>query len=125
MSLFFDFFRSLLLRSKKHSFLFKISKNVFSWLSLLKKKNIKKGRFFDKNHGLTPVQNVDFFDVFRTSLLLKPELRDVLPTSQISIPQLIYVKRFSVYQIKIIYKEYMHFICWNRGRKNAKKILAV
>ena len=22
---------------------------------------MKKGRFFDKNHGLTPLQNVDFF----------------------------------------------------------------
>ena len=27
----------------------------------LKKKNMKKGRFFDKNHGLTNLQNVDFF----------------------------------------------------------------
>ena len=27
----------------------------------------KKVDFFDKNHGLTPLQNVDFFDYVRTS----------------------------------------------------------
>ena len=27
-----------------------------------------KGRYFEKNHGLTPLQNVDFFDFLRTSL---------------------------------------------------------
>ena len=32
-----------------------------------KKKNIEeKSRIFDKNHGLTPLQNVDFFDYVRT-----------------------------------------------------------
>ena len=29
---------------------------------------MKKGQCFDKNHGLTPLQNVDFFDSFRTLL---------------------------------------------------------
>ena len=29
---------------------------------------MKKGRFFDKSHGLTPLQNVDFLDYVRTSL---------------------------------------------------------
>ena len=57
----FDFFRTLLFRSKKHSFLSRISKNVSSWLFWLKKKEWKKGRFFEKNHGLTPLQNVHFF----------------------------------------------------------------
>ena len=33
----------------------------FLWLFLLKRNIWKKGRFFDKNHGLTPLQNVDFF----------------------------------------------------------------
>ena len=28
---------------------------------------MKKGRFFDKSHGLTPLQNVDFLDYVRTS----------------------------------------------------------
>ena len=35
-----------------------------------KKKNIEeKSRIFDKNHGLTPLQNVDFLDFLRTFLL--------------------------------------------------------
>ena len=111
---FFDSFRTLLFRSKKHYFLSRRSKNVSFWLCLLKKnisifwqkpwtnlfgkmsifsnllevqfcglksiffypgyqkmflsgffcskKNIwEKGRFFDKKHGLTPFQIVDFF----------------------------------------------------------------
>ena len=29
---------------------------------------MKRGQCFDKNHGLTPLQNVDFFDSFRTLL---------------------------------------------------------
>ena len=124
MSIFFYFARTSLFRSKKHSFLSRISKNVSFWLFLVKKKmrkrsifwqkpwtnpfakfrffrvfynftfqvqkafftiqNIKKmflfgffcwkkkiwekGRFFDKNHGLTPLQSVHFFEFFRTSL---------------------------------------------------------
>ena len=39
---------------------------------------------------------------------VKPELRGVLPMSQILIPKLTYVKRFRVYQIKIIKKEYIY-----------------
>ena len=35
---------------------------------------MKKSRFFDKNHGLTPLQNVDFFDLFRTSLFRSKKL---------------------------------------------------
>ena len=59
---FFDLFRTSLFRSKKHCFLSRISKNVSLWLFFAKKKNIwEKGRFFDKNHGLTPLQNVVFF----------------------------------------------------------------
>ena len=59
---FLEFLRTFLLWSKKHSFLSRISKKVSFWLFLLKKKNIwEKGRFFDKNHRLTPWQNVHFF----------------------------------------------------------------
>ena len=54
------------------------------------------------------------------TVTIKPELRDVLPTSQTSIPWLIYVKRYGVYQFKIIYKDYMNFIYWNCGRKKCK-----
>ena len=65
---FLEFFRTYLLWSKKHSFLSRILKNVSFWLSLLKKHIWEKDRFFEKNHGLTPWQNVHFFDFFRTSL---------------------------------------------------------
>ena len=58
---FFDFARVSLFRFKKHFFLSRISKNVSLWLFLLKRNIWEKGRFFDKNHGLTPLQNVDFF----------------------------------------------------------------
>ena len=61
---FFDFFRTSLVWSKKHCFLFKISKNVFSWLCLLKRKNMKKRSIFWKKRGLTPLKNLDFFDCF-------------------------------------------------------------
>ena len=65
---FFRLFRTFFLWSKKHSFLSRISKNLSFCLSLLKKQDQEKGQFFDKNHGLTPFQNVDFFEFFRTSL---------------------------------------------------------
>ena len=42
------------------------------------------------------------------TVTVKPELRGVLPTSQILIPKSTYVKRFRVYQIKIIRKEYIY-----------------
>ena len=54
--------------SKKHCFLLKISENVFSWLSLLKK-NMKKSSIFWKKRGLTLLKDLDFLDCFETSLL--------------------------------------------------------
>ena len=39
------------------------------------------------------------------TVTVKPELRGVLPTSQILIPKSTYVKRFRVYQIKITGKK--------------------
>ena len=65
---FLELFRTFLFWSKKHSFLSKILKKVSFWLSLLKKNIWEKGRFFDKNHALTPFQNVKFFYFFWTSL---------------------------------------------------------
>ena len=67
MSIFFDFVRTSLFRSKKHCFLSRISKNVSFWLFFLKKNIWEKGRFLDKSHGLTPLQNVNFLDYVRTS----------------------------------------------------------
>ena len=58
---FFYFARVSLFRSKKHSLLSRISKYASFLLFLLKKNIWWKGRFFDKNYGLTPLQIVDFF----------------------------------------------------------------
>ena len=66
---FFDFFRISLFRSKNQSFLSRILKNVSFWRFLLKKNISEKGRFFDKNHGLTPFQNAAFLEFFGTFLL--------------------------------------------------------
>ena len=129
MSIFFDFVRTSLLRSKKHYFLSKRSKNVslllfaqkkfirkrsifwqkpwtnpfakcqyfltllelhFSGLKsivfypeyqkmflfgfLCSKEQMRKRSIFQKNHGLTPLRNVDFFDFFRTSLFRSKKL---------------------------------------------------
>ena len=63
-----EFFRTFLFWSKKHSFLSRISKTLSFWLFLVKKNILEKGRFLDKNHELTPLQNVDFLDFARTSL---------------------------------------------------------
>ena len=46
----------------------KINKCFFLAFFAQKKNILEKGRFFDKNHGLNPLQNADFFDFFRTSL---------------------------------------------------------
>ena len=60
MSIFFDFVKTSLLRSKKLSFLSRISKNVSFFLFW----------FFDKHHRLTPLQNVDSLEFYRTFLFL-------------------------------------------------------
>ena len=61
---FLDFFRTSLVLSKKHCFLFRISKNVFSWVSLLKRKNMKKRSIFWKKRGLNPFEKSRFFGLF-------------------------------------------------------------
>ena len=58
---FLDFFRTLVVWSKKHCFLFKISKNVFSWLSLSKRKNMKKRSIFWKKARTNPFEKSRFF----------------------------------------------------------------
>ena len=61
---FLDFFRTSLVLSKKHCFLFRISKNVFSCVSLLKRKNMKKRSIFWKKRGLNPFEKSRFFGLF-------------------------------------------------------------
>ena len=68
-----DFVRTSLFRSKKHSFLSRISKNIPFWVSLLKKTCEKKVDFLTKTMEQAPLQNVDFLDFFRTSLLRSKE----------------------------------------------------
>ena len=68
---FLDCFETSLLRSKKGSLLFRISKNVSFWVSLLKKNILEKGRFFYKNHGLTPFAKCHFSGL--KSILFYPE----------------------------------------------------
>ena len=41
------------------------SKKCFFPFFFARKQHMIKGRFFDKNHGLTPLQNVDFFRLFQ------------------------------------------------------------
>ena len=53
------------------------------------------------------------------TVTVKPELRGVLPTSQILIPKSTYVKRFRVYQIKIIRKEYIYIYILKLLLKNS------
>ena len=55
MPIFFDFVRTSLLRSKKHYFLSRISKNVSFWLFLLKKKYITKRSIFWKKTMENPL----------------------------------------------------------------------
>ena len=95
---FLEFFRTFFLLSKKHSFLSRISKNVSFCLSLLKKQDQEKGQFFDKNHGLTPFQNVDFFDFFRTSL-------------------------FTSKKHSFLSKKFLScFVCWKKNKTYKKKV---
>ena len=37
-------------------------KKIFSWPILPKKEKLKKWPFLDKNHGLTPLEKLQFFD---------------------------------------------------------------
>ena len=63
---FLEFFRTSLFRSKKHSLLSRISKNVSFLLCLPTKKHIRTRSNFCKNHVPTPLENVHFFEFART-----------------------------------------------------------
>ena len=60
---FFDFARTSLFRSKKHAFLFKISKNVTFWLSLLKRTHRKRSIVWEKP-WTNPFAKCRFFRLF-------------------------------------------------------------
>ena len=65
-----DFFRlceNFTFEVQKTFFSIQNIKNVSLLLFCSKKKNLsEKGRFFDKNHGLTPLQNVDSLEFYRS-----------------------------------------------------------
>ena len=63
-SIFWTFLELLLVRSKKDFVLSRISKTVSFWLSVIKKRCEKRSSFVYKNHGLTTLQNLDFFRLF-------------------------------------------------------------
>ena len=67
--LFFFFFCFLFLQSRKGFFLSRISLKTFFLPILPKIKRWKKITFLDQNHGLTPVEKGQFFDVFSFLLL--------------------------------------------------------
>ena len=59
---FFRLFKNLTFQVWKAFFSIQNIKKCFFLPFFLLKNNIwEKGQFFDKNHGLTPLQNVDFF----------------------------------------------------------------
>ena len=59
---FLDFCKTSFFLSTKHSLLSRISKNALFWIDLPKKHRWQKVPFFDKNHGLTPLENFEFLD---------------------------------------------------------------
>ena len=68
-----DFVRTSLFRSKKHSFLSRISKNIPFWVSLLKKTFEKKVDLLTKTMDQPLYKMSIFLDFFRTSLLRSKE----------------------------------------------------
>ena len=62
MSFFFRLCENFPFGVQKTLFSIQNIKKCFFLAFFAKKKNIfENGRFFDKNHGLTPLENVDFF----------------------------------------------------------------
>ena len=61
MSIFFDFVRTSLFRSKKHFLLSRLSKNVSFWLFLLKKKGMRKRTIFWQKPWTNPFSKCRFF----------------------------------------------------------------
>ena len=57
-------------RLKRIFFLSRISKNAFFWLDVPKNLKWEKWAFFAKVQGLTPLENFDFLDFFRSRLFL-------------------------------------------------------
>ena len=63
-----NFFKTSLFRSRKLSFLLRTSKNKLFLLNLSKKYPWENIGIVDKNNGVTPLENLDFLDFFKTLL---------------------------------------------------------
>ena len=59
---FLDFFNFLFLLPRKALFRSRISKNVFL-AHIAQKKDMEKWPIFEQNHGLTPLEKCQFFDL--------------------------------------------------------------
>ena len=59
----FNFFKLLFLWPTKMFFHSRISWNTFSWPMLPKIKKMEKLPIFDQNHGLTPLEKIQVFDL--------------------------------------------------------------
>ena len=70
MSNFFSFSKLFFFLSRKHCFLTRTMQKSFFCLILRKKKTTGKWPFFNKNHRLTPLKNVEFFHFLKTLFFL-------------------------------------------------------
>ena len=68
MSIFWSFLELFFCGLKTILFYPEYQKMFLSCFFCSKKKHMRKSSIFDKNHGLNPLQSVDVFDFFRTSL---------------------------------------------------------
>ena len=68
---FFDILNFLFLQPRKAFFQSRISKKSFFRPILSKKQSSKNGQFWTKNHGLTPLEKLQFFDILNF-LFLQP-----------------------------------------------------
>ena len=71
---FFRVFKNFFFCGLKSILFYPEYQKMFLFVLLCSKNKIwKKGQFFDKNHGVTPFQNVNFFYFFWTSLFTSKE----------------------------------------------------
>ena len=78
---------------KKIIFLSRISRNIFFFALFCRKKKRWKMAIFDKNHGLTRLENFDIFDFFKTSFSMSTKHSFVSRISRNSLSCLILRKK--------------------------------
>ena len=83
-------FKSMFILSRKACFLTRTSPNTFSGCILDKTKRLQHFKFFDKNHGLTPLQNFQFCGFFKSMFLLFKKACFLYKTSKIVFSRFIF-----------------------------------